>query len=196
MQSSSLICQSPTKAIWWYIMKTVYTYAACLCIELCQIVMTLERILFMISWSRFTGTPHTPLLCFFEKLALYHPLIPKKQMLHYMCWSLSLSLNPFESMAISLSLSLVFHGPSCAHIFFFFFQYLDLHVSIFFLDSPCLSSFFLFFYAWTFMCPFLFLGMLGPSCVHIFFYSPCLFFNKRWRERPQSHNVEFLFCGM
>ena len=43
LQSSSLICQSPTKAIWCFILKTFYTYAACLCIELCQIVVTLER---------------------------------------------------------------------------------------------------------------------------------------------------------
>ena len=77
--SSSLICQSPTKAIWWYFLKTIYTYAACFCIELCQIVVTLERILFMLSWSRFTCTPYTPLLCFFEKLALYHPLIPQNK---------------------------------------------------------------------------------------------------------------------
>ena len=27
--SSSLICQSSTKAIWWYFLKTIYTYAAC-----------------------------------------------------------------------------------------------------------------------------------------------------------------------
>ena len=79
LQSSSLICQSPTKAIWWFILKTIYTYAACLCIELCQIVVTLERILFMLSWSRFTCTPNMPLLCFFEKLALYHPLIPQNK---------------------------------------------------------------------------------------------------------------------
>ena len=31
------------------------------------------------SWSRFTCTPYTPLLCFFEKLALYHPLIPQNK---------------------------------------------------------------------------------------------------------------------
>ena len=43
LQSSCLICQSPTKAIWWDILKTIYTYAACLCIELYQIVVTLER---------------------------------------------------------------------------------------------------------------------------------------------------------
>ena len=49
------------------------------CIELCQIVVTLERILFMLSWSRFTCTPYTPFLCFFEKLALYHPLISQKR---------------------------------------------------------------------------------------------------------------------
>ena len=30
LQSSSLICQSPTKAIWWYLLKTLYTYATCL----------------------------------------------------------------------------------------------------------------------------------------------------------------------
>ena len=47
-------------------------------IELCQIVVTLERILFMLSWSRFTCTPYTPLLCFHEKLALYHFLHPTK----------------------------------------------------------------------------------------------------------------------
>ena len=77
--SSSLICQSPTKAIWWYFLKTIYTYAACFCIELCQIVVTLERILFMHSWSRFTCIPYTPLLYFFKKLALYHPLIPQNK---------------------------------------------------------------------------------------------------------------------
>ena len=78
LQSSSLICQSPTKAIWWCILQAIYTYAACLCIELCQIVVTLERIFFMLSWSRFTCTPYTPLLCFHEKLALYHFLHPTK----------------------------------------------------------------------------------------------------------------------
>ena len=79
LQSSSLICQSSTKVIWWYFLKTTCTYATCFCIELCQIVVTLERILFMLSWSRFMCTPHTPLLCFFEKLALYHPLIPQNK---------------------------------------------------------------------------------------------------------------------
>ena len=79
LRSSSLICQSPTKAIWWYFLKTIYTYAACFCIELCQIVVTLERILFMLSWSRFMCYPYSPLLFFFEKLALYHPLIPQNK---------------------------------------------------------------------------------------------------------------------
>ena len=55
-----------------------YTFAACLCIEHCQIVVTLGRILFILSWSRFTCTPYTPLLCFHEKLALYHFLHPTK----------------------------------------------------------------------------------------------------------------------
>ena len=55
-----------------------YTFAACLCIEHCQIVVTLGRILFMLSWSRFTCTPYTPLLCFHERLALYHFLHPTK----------------------------------------------------------------------------------------------------------------------
>jgi len=55
-----------------------YTYVACLCIEHCQIVVTLGRILFMLSWSRFTCTLYTPLLCFHEKLALYHFLHPTK----------------------------------------------------------------------------------------------------------------------
>ena len=79
LRSSSLIFQSSTKAIWWYFLKTTCTYATCFCIELCQIVVTLERILFMLSWSRFTCTPYTPLLCFFEKLALYHSLIPQNE---------------------------------------------------------------------------------------------------------------------
>ena len=79
LRSSSLICQSPTKAKWWYFLKTIYAYAACFCIELCQIVVTLKRFLFMLSWSRFTCTPYTPLLCFFEKLALYHPPIPQNK---------------------------------------------------------------------------------------------------------------------
>ena len=89
LQSSSLICQSPTKAIWWYFLKTTYTYAACLCIELCQIVVTLERILFVLPWSRFTCTPYTPLLCFFEKLALYHSLIPQNK-----CSTICVGLSP------------------------------------------------------------------------------------------------------
>jgi len=93
LASSFLICQSPTKAIWWYFLKTIHTYAACFCIELCQIVVTLGRILFMLSWSRFTCTPYTPLLCFFEKLALYHPLIPQ---------------NKCSTICVGLSLSLVF----------------------------------------------------------------------------------------
>ena len=79
LRSSSLICQSPTSAIWWYFLKTIYTYGTCFCIELCQIVVTLERILFMLSWSRFMCYPYTPLLFFFEKLALYHPLIPQNK---------------------------------------------------------------------------------------------------------------------
>ena len=101
LQSSSLICQSPIKAKWWYILKTIYTYAACLCIELCQIVVTLERILFMLSWSRFTCTPYTPLLCFFEKLALYHPLIPQNKC-STICVGLSLQflLKKREAWAI------------------------------------------------------------------------------------------------
>ena len=46
-------------------------------------------------------------------------------------FDLSPCINSFESMAIFFSL--FFHGPSCAHIFsFYFFQYLDLNVSIFF----------------------------------------------------------------
>ena len=63
--------------------------------------------------------------------------------------------------------------------------------------------FFLFYFSWTFMCPHFFLSffsILGPSCVHIFFFlnSPCLsssFLNKNQRERP-THIVEHLFCGM
>ena len=62
----------------------------------------------------------------------------------------------------------------------------------------CLESMAIFF-LWTFMCPFfsLFFSILGPSCVHIFFDSPCLssFFNKNWREGP-THIEEHLFCGM
>ena len=100
-------------------------------------------------------------------------IIPSDQDVHvyglwWMRWKLllcgpSLSINSFESMAISS---------------FFFFH----------------------FFSWTFMCPhfFLFFSILGPSCVHIFFFdSPCLFsfFNKNWRERP-THIVEHLFCGM
>ena len=65
------------------------------CIELCQIVVTLERILFMLSWSRFTCTPYTHLLCFFEKLASYHPLIPQ---------------NKCSTICVGLSLSPVFVG--------------------------------------------------------------------------------------
>jgi len=102
LRSSSLMCQSPTKAIWWYFLKTIYTYAACFCIELCQIVVTLERILFMLSWSRFTCTPYTPLLCFFEKLALYHSLIPQNKC-STICVGLSLSsfyLKKREAWAI------------------------------------------------------------------------------------------------
>ena len=60
------------------------------CIKLCQIVVTLGRILFMLSWSRFTCTPYTPLLCFFEKLALYHPSIPQNKS-SIVCVGLSLS---------------------------------------------------------------------------------------------------------
>ena len=79
LRSSSLICQSLTKDIWWYFLKTIYTYAACFCIELCQIVVTLERNFVMLSWSRFMCTPHIPLLCFDEKLALYHPSISQNK---------------------------------------------------------------------------------------------------------------------
>ena len=91
LQNSSLICQSPTKAIWWYFLKTTYTYTACFCIELCQIIVT-ERILFMLSWSRFMCTPHTPLLCFYEKLAWYHP---------------SISQNKYSIVCVGLSLQLL-----------------------------------------------------------------------------------------
>ena len=45
-------------------------------------------------------------------------------------YDLSLYINSLETMAISFFC--FFHGPSCVHIFFLFFQHLDLHVSIFF----------------------------------------------------------------
>ena len=58
-------------------------------------------------------------------------------------WSLSLYKFFWEhGYLFYSSFFFLFHGPSCAHIFFIlFFQYLDLHVSIFFFDSPCLSFF-------------------------------------------------------
>ena len=65
-----------------------------------------------------------------------------------------------------MAISSFFHGPSCAHIFFFLFfsQYLDLHVSIFFFSIAHAS---------------LFLKKTG----------------ERERERP-TQIVEHLFCGM
>ena len=98
------LCEAPL----WYVKvrpkpydDTSYTYAACFCIELCQIVVTLGRILFMLSWSRFMCTPYTPLLCFFEKLALYHPLIPQNKY-STICVGLSLQflLKKREAWAI------------------------------------------------------------------------------------------------
>ena len=58
------------------------------------------------------------------------------------------------------------------------------------------------FFSWTFMCRYIlsFFSTLGPSCVHIFFYSPCFLFFfvltiTGERERP-THTMELLFCGM
>ena len=53
-----------------------------------------REIFFMLSWSRFTCTPHTPLLCFFEKLALYHPPIPQNKC-STVCVGFSLSLSSY-----------------------------------------------------------------------------------------------------
>ena len=92
LQSSSLICQSPTKAIWWFILKTIYTYAACLCIELCQIFVTLERNFYYAFMIKIHVHTIYPLLCFFEKLALYHPLISQNKC-STICVGLSLSLQ-------------------------------------------------------------------------------------------------------
>ena len=78
LQSSSLICQSPTRAIWWYDMKTLHTYATCFCIELCQIVVTLKRSLFMLSLSRFTCTPYTPLLMLLKEVSIVPSIHPTK----------------------------------------------------------------------------------------------------------------------
>jgi hypothetical protein len=60
LHGSSLICQSPTKAIWLVIMKTLQSYVACYCIELCQIVVTLVIILFILTWARFMCTTISP----------------------------------------------------------------------------------------------------------------------------------------
>ena len=46
-----------------------HIHICCLsCIELCKIVVTLENFLIMLSWSRFTCTPHNPLLRFYKTL--------------------------------------------------------------------------------------------------------------------------------
>ena len=79
LQRSSLICQSPTKAIWWFILKTIYSNATCLALSFVKLLWPLREIFVMLSWSRFTCTFCTPLLCFYEKLALYHPLIPQNK---------------------------------------------------------------------------------------------------------------------
>jgi len=50
-----------------------------------------REIFVMLSWSRFTCTPHTLLLCFYEKLALYHPSIPQNKC-STICVGLSLKL--------------------------------------------------------------------------------------------------------
>ena len=51
-----------------------------------------REIFVMLSWSRFTCTPHNPLLCFFEKLTLYHPPIPQNKC-STVCVGLSLSFS-------------------------------------------------------------------------------------------------------
>jgi hypothetical protein len=90
LQGSSLICPSPTKAIWWDILKISYTYATCLCIELYQIFVTLVRILFTLSWSRCTYTSYLLDMLIWE-LALYLLYIPQNKAPHYVLISLSLS---------------------------------------------------------------------------------------------------------
>ena len=60
LQSSSLICQSPTKAIWCFSLKILYTYAACLALSFVKLLWPLREIFIMVSWSRFACTPYTP----------------------------------------------------------------------------------------------------------------------------------------
>jgi hypothetical protein len=60
--------------------------------------------------------------------------------------------------------------------------------------------FFFLFFSWTFMYPISLCLMLGPSCVHVFFFliayvSIVTLYGERERERP-THIVELLFCGI
>ena len=62
LQSSSLVCQSPTKATWWVFLKNLSTYATCFLVELSLIVVTHIEIHFILLWSRSRTRPFT---CYF-----------------------------------------------------------------------------------------------------------------------------------
>ena len=89
LQSSSLICQSPTKAIWWYLLKTLYTYATCLTLSFVKLLWPFREFFYAFMIKIHVHIIY-PLLCFFEKLALYHPLIPQNKC-SPICVGLSLS---------------------------------------------------------------------------------------------------------
>ena len=57
--SSSLICQSPTKAIWWYLLKTLYTYAACLALSFVKLLWPLGEF-FSCFHDQVSCAYHTP----------------------------------------------------------------------------------------------------------------------------------------
>jgi hypothetical protein len=87
-----------------------YAYTACLCIELCQIIVTLERILFMLSWSRFTCTPYTP--SYAEMRVSIVPSSTPQIKLH-LCRDSSLQKYPYKrDMGLSKKHIWTHEGPS------------------------------------------------------------------------------------
>ena len=97
LQSSSLICRSPTKAIWRVFLKSLSKFATCILIEVCQIVATHREIHFILLWSR---SRTRPLICYtstLEDSKYIHPYTQKIK-LHAITW-LSFSKLPSRIQA-------------------------------------------------------------------------------------------------
>ena len=111
MQSSSLICQSPTKSIWRVFLKSLSTYATCFLIELCQIIATHSEINFILLWSISCVRPLTCHISTLEDSKYIHPFTHKIK-LHAITW-LSFSKLPSKIRAMQKEIKNAYPKKVC-----------------------------------------------------------------------------------